>query len=163
MGWTGEVPTTGKCGHCGFAPVPTTVKTQNGDPDVRATRSEGVQRAPMSGMRAAQKWTSQIRPKAAVHARSRYCDATSPNRTLATERSILGNLRSGMRTKPPFDFLPLLAQHFFAHAVVIFWSCSVFHQTSHLSGALSESEILNILQRKQSLLLIRSNTQVPIN
>ena len=39
-------------------------------------------------------------------------------------------------TKPPFDFLPLLAQHSFAHAIAIFWQSSGFHQTSHSSGAL---------------------------
>jgi hypothetical protein len=41
-----------------------------------------------------------------------------------------------VRTKPPFNFLPLLAQHPFAHAAAIFWQISGFRQTSHSGGAL---------------------------
>jgi hypothetical protein len=36
-----------------------------------------------------------------------------------------------MRTKPPFDFFPLLAQHFFACAAESIRLCSKFPQTGH--------------------------------
>ncbi|MFV1650632.1 MULTISPECIES: hypothetical protein, partial [unclassified Phaeobacter] len=38
--------------------------------------------------------------------------------------------------KPTFDFFPSLAQHSLAHAAMIFWQCSGFHQTSRSSRTL---------------------------
>ena len=51
-------------------------------------------------------------------------------------RSLRDKVRSALRDKPPLDFLPLLTQHSFAGAEVIFWQCSEVHQTSYSGGAL---------------------------